>query len=208
MTDRTLGARCRFTSIILADFDLMALLVAIRSLRLPQWRLVAGCLYQTVWNVLTGRARGTGIQDYDLIYFDATDLSWEAEDAVIGRVTEAARGCVGPVQARNQARVHLWFEDHFGIQYPKLTSADEAIGRFDAIAAAVGVRLDDNGRLDVVAPFGLDDLFAMVVRPNYALDNAATFRRKSQRRQSIWPEIKVIPWDRDERAQELIATRE
>ena len=35
---------------------------------------VAGCLYQTVWNVLTGRDRGTGIEDYDLIYFDDGDL--------------------------------------------------------------------------------------------------------------------------------------
>ena len=86
-------------------------------------------------------------------------------------------------------------EDRFGIPYPKLNSADEAIGRYDAIAAAVGVRLEDDGRLNVVAP-GLDDLFAMVIRPNYALDNAATFRRKTERRQAIWPEIIVIPWDR------------
>jgi hypothetical protein len=76
---------------------------------LPQWRLVAGCLYQTVWNVLTGRPRGTGIRDYDLIYFDE-DLSWAAEDAVIRRAVATARGCVGPVETRNQARVHLWFE--------------------------------------------------------------------------------------------------
>jgi hypothetical protein len=71
----------RFEAIVRADPDLMRLLGVIRGIRLPQWRLVAGCLYQTVWNVLTGRARGTGIKDYDLIYFD--DLSWAAEDAVI-----------------------------------------------------------------------------------------------------------------------------
>jgi hypothetical protein len=45
--------------------------------RLPQWRLVAGCLYQTVWNVLTGVTAGPASEDYDLIYFDA-DLSWAA----------------------------------------------------------------------------------------------------------------------------------
>ena len=51
----------RFEAIVRSDPDLMRLLGAIRGIRLPQWRLVAGCLYQTVWNVLTGRARATGI---------------------------------------------------------------------------------------------------------------------------------------------------
>ena len=82
-------SRQRFEAIIRNDPDLMRLLDRLRSLDLPQWRLVAGCLYQTVWNVLTGRTRGTGIKDYDLIYYDGDDLSWDAEDAVIRRVAAA-----------------------------------------------------------------------------------------------------------------------
>src|SRR5947209_5379862 len=110
--------RRRFELIIRADPGLMRLLTILRELPLPQWRLVAGCLYQTVWNVLTGRPRGTGISDYDLIYFDDSDLSWEAEDRVIRAVAAATRGCVRPVEVRNQARVHLWFEARFGTAYP------------------------------------------------------------------------------------------
>jgi uncharacterized protein len=53
------------------------------TMSLPGWYLVAGCLYQTVWNVVTDQPAGAGILDYDLAYFDAADLSWEAEDAVI-----------------------------------------------------------------------------------------------------------------------------
>src|SRR5437868_106233 len=108
---------------------LMRLLAVLRELALPQWRLVAGCLYQTVWNVLTGRPRGTGINDYDVIYFDDRDLSWDAEDAVIRRVAAATKGAVGPVEVRNQARVHLWFEERFAAPYPPLAAADEAIAR-------------------------------------------------------------------------------
>jgi len=186
----------RFEAIIGSDPDLMRLLTAIRTLRLPQWRLVAGCLYQTVWNVLTGRPPRTGIKDYDLIYFDDRDLSWAAEDAVILRVAAATRGCVGPVEARNQARVHLWFERRFGPPYPRLSSADAALAYYASMVHAVGVRLEDDERLGVVAPFGLDDLFAMVIRPNHALDNAASHTRKAARAQAIWPELTVIPWDR------------
>jgi uncharacterized protein len=48
------------------------------AMSLPEWYLVAGCLYQTVWNVVTGQPPEAGILDYDLVYFDASDLSWEA----------------------------------------------------------------------------------------------------------------------------------
>jgi uncharacterized protein len=184
----------RFELIIRADPGLMRLLTILRELALPQWRMVAGCLYQTVWNVLTGRPRGTGINDYDVIYFDDRDLSWEAEDAVIRRVAAATAGGVGPVEVRNQARVHLWFEQRFGTQYPPLAAADEAIARYASIAHAVGVRLEPDGGLDVVAPFGLDDIFAMVLRPHYALDNAASHARKAQRVKAIWSEVTVLPW--------------
>ena len=172
----------------------MHLLDRLRTIGLPQWRLVAGCLYQTVWNVLTGRPRGTGIKDYDLIYYDAGDLSWEAEDAVIRRVIAATQDCVGPVEVRNQARVHLWFPERFGTVYPQLRAADEALRNYSSIAHAVGVRLEPDGRLDVVAPFGLDDLFAMTIRPNRALDNAATHGAKAERMKAIWPEVTVEPW--------------
>jgi hypothetical protein len=46
-----------------------------------------------------------------------------------------------------------------------------------------------------VAPFGLDDLFALVIRPNHALDNAASHASKAWRAQAIWPEVVVLPWD-------------
>jgi len=184
----------RFELIIRADPELMRLLSVLRELALPQWRLVAGCLYQTVWNVLTERPRGTGINDYDVIYFDDRDLSWSAEDAITRRVAAATEGGVGPVELRNQARVHLWFEERFGTLYPPLVSADEAIARYASVAHAVGVRLEPEGRLDVLAPFGLDDIFAMVLRPNFALDNEASHTRKAARVKAIWPEVTVLPW--------------
>jgi uncharacterized protein len=190
--------RFRFEEIIRSDGDLMDLLTRLRGLRLPQWRLVAGCLYQTVWNVLTGRRHGTGIQDYDLIYFDDDDLSWDAEDAVIRRVADATSGCIGPVQVRNQARVHLWFESRFGAAYSPLRCADNALERYASVVHAVGVRLEADDRFDIVAPFGLDDLFAMVIRPNRVLDNAASHNRKALRAQAIWPEVTVVPWNADD----------
>ena len=96
---------------------------------------------------------------------------------------------------RNQARVHLWFENYFGIAYPPLSCADEAVTRYASSTHAVGVKLADYGRVDVFAPFGLAVIFALVVRPNYALPNKATHDRKASRVKAIWPELTIVPWE-------------
>lgn len=184
----------RLAAIVRADPDLMRLLAAARFLALPQWRLVAGCLYQTVWNVLTGRPRRYGIRDYDLIYFDAADLSWEAEDVVLRRAAPVLAACVGPVEIRNQARVHLWFQARFGSPYPPLPSADAALSRYAAFVHAVGVRLEPDDSLSIAAPFGLADLFDLVLRPNLAIDNRTTYAAKAERMRALWPELTVLPW--------------
>jgi hypothetical protein len=181
--------------IVRADPNLMAVLAAAQDLRLPQYRVVAGCIYQTVWNALTGRPRGTGINDYDLIYFDGADLSEESERRTEDVVRSRLAASPAPIEVRNQARVHLWFEDYFGIAYPPLSCADEAITRYASSTHAVGVKLVDDGRLDVFAPFGLADVFELTVRPNYALPNKATHDRKASRFKAIWPELTIIPWE-------------
>jgi uncharacterized protein len=181
--------------IVRADEHLMTLLATAQDLQLPQYRVVAGCIYQTVWNTLTSRPRGTGINDYDLIYFDGADLSEESECRTEDVVRSRLVGFPAPVEVRNQARVHLWFEDYFGIAYPPLSCADEAITRYASSTHAVGVKLADDGRLDVFAPFGLEDVFDLIVRPNYALPNKATHDRKANRVRAIWPELTIIEWD-------------
>ena len=91
-------------------------------LALPDAWLVSGCLVQTVWNVLTGRAVDYGIADYDIFYFDR-DTSWEAEDDVIRRLNAIFRKLRVKIEARNQARVHLWYPDKHGLPYPPLQSS-------------------------------------------------------------------------------------
>jgi len=183
--------------IVRSDVHLMRLLVAARDLDLPQHRIVAGCIYQTVWNVLTGRPPGTGLHDYDLVYFDRGDLSEESEAAIENRVCQQLADLPAPVEVRNQARVHLWFEEHFGIAYPPLSCADEAIMRYASATHAVGVKLTARGELDVFAPFGLSDIFGLTLRPNYALPNKATHERKAMRAKAVWPELTVLPWDEE-----------
>ncbi len=57
---------------------------------------------------------------------------------------------------------------------------------------AVGARLDADGRMTIVAPFGLDDLFAMRLRPN-PIRKGGGFERTAANVKSRWPELTVAP---------------
>ena len=108
------------------------------ALGVGDWWLTAGVLFQTVWNALTGRPPGTGIRDADFFYFD-DDTSWDAEDAVIRAGAELFADLPVPVEIRNEARVHLWYADHFGIPAPPFRDCarrDRLTSRRSAAATA------------------------------------------------------------------------
>jgi hypothetical protein len=160
------------------------------ALALPDAWLVSGCLVQTVWNVMTGRAIDYGIRDYDVFYFDP-DTSWEAEDMVI-RKLEARLSSLGvKIEARNQARVHLWYGAKHGVPYPPLTCSTEGIDRFLTANTMVGIRRGTDG-CEVYAPNGFDDIAGMIARPspgpNFSPEN---YMAKVARWKETWPEVTV-----------------
>lgn len=169
--------------------SLMGVMEIARDLALPDWMIFSGAIYQKAVNHLTGRDPDYGLKDYDLGYFDAGDLSYDAEDAVIRR---AAASYPPPldtlVEVRNQARVHLWFEDRFGEPYAPLASSAEALRRFTTTMFAVGARLEPDGRLRIFAPFGLADLFALRLVPN-PLRQTQGFARTAAAAMDRWPEL-------------------
>ena len=172
---------------------LMQVLTTVRALDLPDWRLFSGAIYQTVWNALTERDADYGIKDYDIGYFDP-DTGWDTEDRVIKRAAAAFDPVLAAkVEVRNQARVHLWFEQKFAEPYPPLSCTDDALLRFVCPAFAVGVRLEEDDALTVSAPFGLGDLFTMRLRrnPARAISDEA-FQRVTASAVVRWPELEIV----------------
>lgn len=186
--------RARLVAILRSDPLLSDVLVRARSLALPDWLIVSSAIYQTVWNHLTGRSSGWGMKDVDLVWWSGDDLSWEAEDLEIRRAEAIFAGLAVPVEPRNQARVHLWFERRFGLAFEPIPSSAAGLRRYASICHAVGARLRPDDEIDVFAPFGLDDVFALRVRPNRVLDNAATHTAKAARMRALWPELTIEPW--------------
>ena len=182
----------RLADIVRADPGLMHVLTTVRGLGLNDWRIFSGAVYQSVWNAVTGRPVGYGRKDYDLGYFDL-DTSWDAEDVVIKRVAAAFdEPFRSEVEVRNQARVHLWFHDRFGEPYEPLSRTDEALTRFVAPAFAVGLRLEADYAISIAAPFGLEDVFDMVLRPNPDRPLARGWDKAAASACARWPELRIV----------------
>ncbi|MFK4822877.1 nucleotidyltransferase family protein [Ochrobactrum quorumnocens] len=171
-----------YTSVLSNPFN-RELLRRLASLKLGQCYLTAGCLFQTVWNLMSGRDPDWGIKDYDIFYYDDDDLTWEAEDRVIRSVSEAVADLPIHVEVRNQARVHLWYSKRFGGEYPPLQSTRSGIDLYLISGTCVGINVQT---LEVYATDGMDDLSLGQLRMNPRNPRPELFVQKAKSYQERW----------------------
>jgi hypothetical protein len=148
-------------------------------LDLPNWYLGGGCIAQTVWNVAHSNPVTTGIDDFDIVYFDA-DVSARAENESVAGVRELLSDLPLRPDVKNQARVHLWYASRFGYEIRPYSSCEDAIATWPTTAAAVGVRWVD-GTFLIEAPFDTADLLELIVRPNRMQITPAIYAAKAER---------------------------
>lgn len=162
-------------------------------LQFPNWYLGAGCIAQTVWNYLSEQELTTHINDLDLVYFDANDRSYESEHRHIEHITDLFKDFPLPLDIKNQARVHLWYEEHFGYSIPPYHSLEDAINSWPTTATCIGVKYIRR-EFRVYAPYGLNDLFGMIVRPNKVQITEEIYMKKVKRWKQCWPKLHIVPW--------------
>ena len=163
------------------------------QLNLPNWYIGAGCIAQSVWNHFHGYSLESFIGDVDLVYFEPTDLSFEAEDAVIQQAAKYFGGFSLPVDIKNQARVHLWYEEKFGYKISPYKSVEQAIDTWPTTSTTVALR-PSGSTYAVYAPYGLDDLFSLTIRPNKVQVTKEIYQAKCQKWGKCWPKLKFEPW--------------
>ena len=163
------------------------------NLGLKDYYIGAGCIAQTVWNKQMNFSQNNGISDIDFVYYDSSDLSFEKENVTIEFIKEKINP--GPIEldVKNQARVHLWYKEHFGYDIESYKSIEEAINSWPTTATSIGIRLK-NSKFIVYAPFGLNDLFGMIIRANKTQITEKIYMQKVRKWKAKWPSLKVIPW--------------
>ncbi|MNO67008.1 hypothetical protein D3C76_578090 [compost metagenome] len=173
---------------------LMEIFEKAQYLELDHYYVGAGCIVQTVWNQLTNRDMNYGIEDVDIVYFNGMDLSEEAEDEVIQKGKGIFKDIPYKIDIKNQARVHLWYGDKFGFEIKPYQSVEDGIGTWPTTASSLGVRRENNNHWKIYAPFGLSDLFHLMVKANKKLITEQIFMNKANKWKSKWPELIVHPW--------------
>ena len=145
------------TGLIRADDWRMTALRAVRTLDLPDGWVGAGFVRDAVWDHLHGWTGRRPAGDVDVLWFDPA-----RDDAAQDAALEAQLHDLHPDidwSVRNQARMHIRNGDR-----PYQSVAD-AMTFWPEIATAAAVRLTHEDRLEINAPLGLDDLFALRLAP-------------------------------------------
>jgi uncharacterized protein len=167
-----------------AHASLHALLLHVESLHLPDAWIGAGFIRNAVWDALHGREPDLSrINDVDVVFLDYADAGEARDRALEGRLRALAPGI--PWQVRNQARMSLGNGD------APYRSTFEAIAHWPETATAIAARAVQ-GRIEVMAPHGIEDLLDLSVRPTpIFMNKIAVYRERMSRKDwaSRWPKL-------------------
>lgn len=170
----------------------MHALRAVRSLGLQSWCIGAGAVRNLVWDHLHDYNVPSALADLDVAHFDLTaevDQDIELQESL--NLMESSV----PWEVTNQAFVHTWFERYFGYYVQPLQSLEEVVATWPEFATSVGITLSDKDRLDIIAPHGLEDLFAMQIQRNPTRVSIKAYRSRVLQKEYArrWPRVSVVP---------------
>jgi uncharacterized protein len=164
----------------------MEMLRAVRECDLPDCLVSGGVIRNLVWNRAHGYTDATYVKDMDVVFFDAENLS--TERGLLARCPDV------PWDAKNQAAVHLWYEEKFGYAVSPLRSSEESVGANPETATSVGLRLLADDMLYIAAPLGLYDLFELVLRRNPRRVTSEIFHKRLVDKgiREKWPKVRIV----------------
>ena len=176
---------CKVIAWIQDDELRMEALHVAASMNLNDWCLAAGFVRNLIWDKLHGYQDLTPLNDIDLVYYDKASISEEIDLAI--EQTLILKSPL-PWSVKNQARMHTRNNDS------PYTSVCNAMRFWVEVETAIGVRLSDNGDVELVAPFGLESCFSYTVTVNPKRVKLADFEQRVKRKRwlELWPGLKVI----------------
>ena len=155
-----------FIKILKYNKDLMTILDYIEKLKLPNFYIASGAVFQTIWNYLDNRSINYGIKDIDIVYYDSNNLSKEYEEKLESKIEKYFKdnNINYKFDIHNEARMHLWKKENENKDVDQYKNSEDAIIQWIATVQAIGITKNNN-EIKVYAPFGLSDIYGKVIRP-------------------------------------------
>lgn len=178
-------------ALIREDVWMMKLLIAAKTLNLPDWWICAGFVRSKIWDTLHGFSVRTIIPDIDVIYFDPTNIDELEEKQLEVKLKSIVPDI--PWSVKNEARMHI------RNNVAPYTSSADAISRFPETATALGIKLDERENVILTAPCGICDAISLVVKPTpFILENknlSGIYNERIIKKdwKSTWHKLTVYP---------------
>lgn len=170
-------------SIIKNDAWMLHILQIVNDLNLKDCWVGAGFVRNKVWDVKHNKPR-TPLNDVDIIYFDSSNLSSEV-DLQIEKTLKKKYPEVN-WSVKNQARMHI-YNNH-----SKYLNCLNAISFWPETATAIAIQLDKQLQINHIAPYGLNDLFHLVVRPTPNFNPTIYIQRIAKKSwKETWSKLKI-----------------
>lgn len=171
----------RLERAIRSNSTVMRLLQLIQEHGNAELWLCGGVIRNLIWDDRLNQ-KPTKPDDIDVIFFDMANKSRKLEADIKQQLNATSSGVVWDV--RNQARPDS--------QGRTPNSLREAVSQFPETCSAVAVRLVGN-TLEVVCPWGLDDLVDMTIRPTSPIvDRQMRDRVASKQWLEKWPGTTLV----------------
>lgn len=169
-----------FIKIIKQNSDLVTILDYIYELKLPNFYIAAGSVFQTIWNYYDNKPLNFGIKDIDIIYYDPINLSKESEQKLEKTIEDYLKkaGLNYELDIHNEARMHLWKKDNENKNIDQYKNSEDAINQWIATVHAIGITKENN-EIKVYAPYGLSDIFSKTIRPIKHKNNSKELYNKT-----------------------------
>lgn len=165
------------SSILLDDAWHREVLEALREVAPFAW-VTGGFVRSAIWDAVFATGEPCALADVDVIYLDTPERSLFTESGLDRVLSRRAPEILWSV--RDQGRMHARNGDR------PYRSLNEALRGFPDKSSAVAVRLLPNEDLEILAPFGLEDVFQGVVRPTPAGLSDGRFQRFLKKKLSGW----------------------
>ncbi|WP_404459491.1 nucleotidyltransferase family protein [Oceanobacillus kapialis] len=170
---------------------MMTILSTAKKLELPDWWICAGFVRSKIWDTLHHFKSRTPLADVDVVYFDETNKYEAEEKRFEQKLAEWLPGV--PWSVKNEARMHVVN----GVS--AYISTEDAISKFPETATSLGVKLDQNNNLLLTAPWGIEDVLNLEVKPTPFFIESSELAKIYDERvirknwQSVWDKVRVFP---------------
>lgn len=185
-----------FIKIIKQNSDLVTILDYIYDLKLPNFYIAAGSVFQTIWNYYDNKPLNFGIKDIDIIYYDPINLSKESEQELEKTIEDYFKkaGLNYELDIHNEARMHLWKKDNENKNIDQYKNSEDAIDQWIATVHAIGITKENN-EIKVYAPYGLSDIFSKTIRPIKHKNNSKElYNKKVASWQKRFENLNIVEW--------------